>query len=145
MTTIGTLQRTIVLAVCTAVAAPGCASARWSSSISAMPAARQQAIDPVVLSEYIQKLPLGTTIRVDRVEGKSLRGTLIKVSDRSLIVQPRTRIPEPAAEIPLSEILRVTPEQSNGGNIAKAIGIGAAAGAGAALAVFFIIIAAYGD
>lgn len=139
------LRGMIVIAVCVTLAAPGCAAARSSSGASRMPSGQDQPIDSAVLAEYVQKLAPGTTIRVDRAGGKSVRGTLMKASDRSLVVQPKTRVPEPAIEIPLSDVLRVTPEGSNGGNLGKAIGIGAAAGAGAALAVFFIIVAVFAD
>ena len=139
------LQRLIVIVVCVTLAAPGCAAARFSGGAARMPSGQDQPIDPAVLAEYVQKLTPGTTIRVDRAGGRTVRGTLMKASDRSLVIQPKTRIPEPAIEIPLSDVLRVTPEAANGGNLGKAIGIGAAAGAGAALAVFFIIVAVFAD
>jgi hypothetical protein len=145
MTGRATLHRMAVLLICTALGTPGCATARWSASAATLPSAPGQQVDPVVMAEYVQKLPPGTTIRVDRVGGKSLRGTLMKATDRSLIVQPKTRIPEPAVEIPLDDVLRVTPEAANGSNIGKAIGIGAAAGAGAALGVILILIAVFSD
>ena len=97
------------------------------------------------MADYLKTLPLGKTIRVERVDGRSLRGTLLKVTDRSLTFQEKTRIPEPAIEIPFSEILRVTPDGKNGTNVAKTIGIGAAAAAGAVLTIFLILVAAYGD
>jgi hypothetical protein len=95
-----------------------------------------------VLSEYVQKLPAGSGVKVERANGKAVRGILMKATDQVLVIQPRTRVPEPPLEIAMSDVLRVTPESGgSGGNIARAIGIGAAAGAGAALAVFFIILA----
>ncbi len=139
------LRRTIVMAICVTLAAPGCAAGRFSGGASRMPSGHSQPIDSTVLAEYVQKLPSGTTIRVDRAGGKTVRGILMKASERSLVIQPKTRVPEPMIEIPLSAVLRVTPESSNGANLGKAIGIGAAAGAGAALAVFFIIVAIFAD
>jgi hypothetical protein len=79
------------------------------------------------------------------MKGRTLRGTLMKATAASVIIQPRTRVPEPPVEVPLSDVLSVTPESQNGSNLGKAIGIGAAAGAGAALAVFFIIVAVFAD
>ena len=140
------LRRMLVIALCVTVAAPGCASARLSHAGVAVVPARElgQGVDPATLADYLKTLPLGKTIRVERVDGQSLRGILLKVTDRSLTFQEKTRIPEPAIEIPFSEILRVTPV-TNGTNIAKTIGIGAAAAAGAVLTVFLILVAAYGD
>ena len=105
------LRRMIVLALCVTVAAPGCASARLNHAGVAVASAPDpgQGVDPATLADYLKTLPLGKTIRVERVDGRSLRGTLLKVTDRSLTFQEKTRIPEPAIEIPFSEILRVTP------------------------------------
>jgi|SRR5688500_5350177 len=138
-------HRTTVVLLCTAVAASACGGARYAAAPLAMPAAPGQAVDRAVLAEYVQKLPPGTTVRVERSGERAVRGTLMKATDQSLFIQPKTRIPEPSVEVPLSDVLRVTPEAPNGGNLAKAIGIGAAAGAGAALGVFFIILAVFND
>lgn len=140
-----TMQRVMVVVICAALAAPGCASAGGTRIAAAAPSAERQITDRTVLAEYVQKLPPGTPIRVESAGGRTLRGTLMKASGQSLIVQPRTRIPEPAVEIPFSDVLRVTPESSNGNNLGKAIGIGVAAGAGAALGVFLIIVAIFAD
>jgi hypothetical protein len=101
--------------------------------------------DRAVLAEYVQKLPAGTAVRVDRAGARAVRGTLMKATAESVFLQPKTRIPEPLVEIKLAEILRVIPETRNGGHLGRAIGAGAAAGAGAALAVFLVIVAAFGD
>lgn len=138
-------QRMLALALCVTVAAPGCASARWSRAGIAVPSAAAQGVDAATLAEYVRTLPPGSTIKVERVDGRQMRGTLLKVTDRSLTVQSKTRIPELAIEIPLTEILRVTPAGKNGHSIAKAIGIAAAAAAGAVLAVFLIFAAIYAD
>jgi hypothetical protein len=138
------MKRMIASLLCAALAAPGCATAGAAGSTSARTPERRVA-DRAVLAEYVQKLPPGSPIRIERASGRTLRGTLMKASDRSLIVQPRTRIPEPAVEAVLDDVLSVTPDSSNGSYLGKAIGVGAAAGAGAALAVFLIIIAVFSD
>ena len=102
-----------------------------------------KAADKALLAQYVQKLPLGTKVRVARVRGHDLTGTLMKATDDFIVLQRRTRLPEPPDEIPLETIVAITPESPNG--VAKAIGIGAAAGAAAALGVFLIIIAIYAD
>ncbi len=138
------MKRMIALLLCSALAAPGCATAGAAGATSARTSERR-ITDRAVLAEYVQKLPAGSAIRVERADGRTLRGTLMKATDRSLIVQPRTRIPEPAVEVALDDVLSVTPDSQNGNNLGKAIGVGAAAGAGAALAVFLIIIAVFSD
>ena len=99
-----------------------------------------------VLAEFVQGLPAGAAVRVDRASGRSVRGTLLKATPDRLFVQPRTRLPEAMIEIPMTDVLSVTPE-TRGGNshIGRAIGVGAAAGAGAALAVFLVILATVSD
>jgi hypothetical protein len=92
--------------------------------------------------EYVRQLPLGTNVRVDRATERTVRGTLLKVGDQTLIVQPRTRVAVPPVEIPLTTVTRVTVDTGNGNSLAKSIGVGLAAGAGAAAAVILILIAA---
>ena len=136
-------QRTAALLICVAVATAGCATTRTARAGASRSTPRPT--DRAVLAEYVQKLPSGTTVRVDRAGGRAVRGTLMKATDQAVFLQPKTRIPEPLVEIPLDDVLSVTPETRGGSHIGRAIGAGAAAGAGAALAVFLVIVAAFGD
>lgn len=97
-----------------------------------------------VLIEYVEKLPPGTDVRVGRVSGHSIRGTLMKATDQSIFIQPKTRLAEPMVEIPIGDVVEVTPEH-HGNGVGRAIGAGAAAGAAATLAIFLIMFAIYGD
>jgi hypothetical protein len=138
-------RQTIALTLCAALVS-GCASTggpRVASGAQSQPAVSRPATDPAVMAEYVQKLQLGMKVRVDLVNGKTVKGTLMKATDRAIVVQPRTRLPEPPLELPLSDILAVTPESSNG--VGKAIGIGAAAGAAASLGVILLLIAVFSD
>ena len=139
MTTRSRAAGPVALALSCLLTLAGCASA--TRGLAGPP----NTADRAVIAEYVQKLPVGTTVRVERVSGRGLRGTLMKITSDTLVLQLRTRLPEPPVEVPFSEVLRVTPESGNGHSLAKAIGIGAAAGAGAALGVFLIIIAAFSD
>jgi hypothetical protein len=139
-------RRIIALTVCAALVG-GCASAggpRVAPGGPGQPAAAHPSTDPAVMAEYVQKLQLGTRVRVDLASGRAIKGTLMKATDRAIIVQTRTRLPEPPLEILLTDILAVTPE-SSGGGIGKAIGIGAAAGGAAALGVILLLIAIFSD
>ena len=139
------LRRTIALTLCAALMT-GCATAAGARLATAQPpqsTTPRSAEDQAILAEYVQKLPPGTRVRVDRAAGRPVKGTLMKGSAASVVVQPRTRVPEPPIEIPLSDVVAVTPESPNG--VAKAIGIGAAAGAAAALGTILILIAAFSD
>jgi hypothetical protein len=142
---LNTVKQALTVVMCAAIAASGCAST-GAMRIAPVPAASRGTASRAVLIEYVQQLPPGTAVRVDRTNGRSLRGTLMKATGQSLFVQPKTRIPEAIVEIPMDDLLSVTPvPQGSGNNIGRAIGAGAAAGAGATLAIFLILIAAFGD
>lgn len=137
------IKRPLALLLCVLLAAPACATTGAARVPAAAPQARPA--DPGVLAEYIQQLPLGSAVRLDLTSGRILRGTLIKATGQSVVIQPRTRIAEPPVEVALDDVLRLVPETQGGNSVGKAIGIGIAAGAGAALAVFTIIIALLND
>lgn len=115
----------------------GCA-ARSGRVVGPLPPTAQAAI-----AEFAGQLPRGSRVHVERVRGRSIRGTLIKVTPEALTIQPRTRLPEPPVEIAISDVIRLQPETSNGRSLGKAIGIGAAAGAGAALGFFLFLLAIF--
>jgi hypothetical protein len=140
---LNTTRRAIILLMCAALTSPGCATT--GAVGSARRPVRTAAADASVLLEYVQSLPPGSLVRVERANGRTLRGILMKATAGSLIVQPRTRIPEPPVEVALTEVLSVTPESPNGHNLVKAVALGAAAGAGAALTVFVILLTIYSD
>ncbi len=98
-----------------------------------------------VIVEFVQKLPLGTQVQIDRVHGRAVRGILLKVRAEAVTVQRRTRLPEPPVEIRMADVVRVQPEATNGRSIGKAIGVAAAAGAGAALGMFLLLLAIFSD
>lgn len=137
-----TMRRAVALMMCAVLVSTGCTTMRVTGTRTP---GHTRLADASMLAEYVQRLAPGSAVRVERASGTTLRGTLIKATDRSLVVQPRTRIPEPPIEVAWSDVLSVTPETPRGPNLAKAIAAGAAAGAGAAIAVFFIIVAAYND
>lgn len=128
--------------LCAATMATGCTTG-GGRRVNTAPVSGQHMQDRGVLIEYVQKLAPGASIRVQRLNGRLVRGTLMKATDAALVIQQRTRIPEPPFEIPMADIVSVTPETASGFSFARAIGAGAAAGAGAALAVFFVLVAIY--
>lgn len=143
-------KRMIALLLCASTTS-ACATA-GASRVQASPgftrsqnseATGKQAAEKTLLAEYVQKLALGTKVRVDRIDGRPVTGTLMKATDAYIVVQRRTRYPESPEQIPLDRVAGVTPQGSN--SIGKAIAIGAGAGAAAALGVILILIAAYSD
>ena len=137
----GRMRSALVMILSCALVMSGCATAA-GGRISAAPPGGEPA---AAIAEFVQKLAPGTTIRVDRVTGRSVRGALLKATPEAIVVQPRTRLPEPPVEIRIADIVRVLPEANGGRSLGKAIGAGAAAGAGAALGVFLVLLAIFSD
>jgi hypothetical protein len=138
------LTRTIAVVVCAAVFNAACATT--AGGIRVANADQQSATTRAAIAEYVQQLKPGLPVRVGRTDGRTIRGTLMKATADTLVLQPRARVPEPPIEIALADIVSVTPESpSNGSSLGKAIGIGVAAGAGAVLGIFLIFAAIYSD
>ena len=141
---LNSVKKAMAVLSCVAMATSGCAATR-ATRLAQVTSAPEGTAGRAVLVEYVQKLPPGSLVRVDRARGRSLRGTLMKATDRTLFLQPKTRISEGVVEIAMDSVVSVTPIPQGGSNLGRAIGAGAAAGAGATLAIFLILIAAFND
>ena len=138
------IKETMCLIVCGSMMAAGCATA-GTARVAPTSIGQQNAATRSALVDYVQKLAPGTLVRVNRTQGHSVRGTLMKATDQSVFVQPRTRLPEPVVEVPVDDILAVTPESKHGNSVGRAIAIGAAAGAAATISILMILIAVASD
>ena len=130
-------SKTIALALCAALAGTGCASAsgpRVAQNASAP-------IDRSVLADYVQRIPAGSRIRVERTTGGTLRGTLLKSGADSLTMQRNTRVPETPIDVPFGTITRVTLD--TGSSTGKNIGIAIATGVGATFGVLLLLAAIF--
>ena len=135
------MKRTMAFMLCIALAAPGCATTGTTGAVVA-PGSGFAVANQSVLAEYVQRIPLGSPVLVQFTNGREMRGTLMKATDQNVFIQPKTRIPEPALEIPLSEVMGVSLESKKGGSVATSIAIGAGVGVGAAVGFILILIAA---
>ena len=138
------MRRATAMLLCAGLALPGCATAR-AGGVTIAPARVQPGVESHVLAEYVQRLPPGSDLRIGRRTGGTLRGTLVKATALSVVVQPRTRVPVPPIEIPLTDVVSVIPETPGRTHVGKVIGLAAAAGAGAALGVLMLLAAIYAD
>lgn len=134
------LKHTLAIVLCVATATAGCASASGSRAPAPIPTVT----DTATMADYVQRLPAGSRVRVDRTNGHSVRGTLMRASGQAIIVQANTRIPEAPLEIPLSDVTRVALEGS-GTSTARTVGIGIAAGVGTFLGILAILAASFND
>jgi hypothetical protein len=130
------MRRLIALLTCASLLASGCASTG---------ATRVQAptSDRTLLASYVRQLPVGSRVRVDLVDGKVVKGTLMKATDTSIVVQRRTRLPEPPDEFMLEKVASVQIESGN--STGRTIAIGAAAGAAAVFGALLILAAIFAD
>jgi hypothetical protein len=137
------MRQAIAMMVCAALVTTGCASASGTRMTAVV--TQPGVVSTQAMAEYVQKLPAGSRVRVERVDGSSLRGTLMKAAPDAIVVQKNTRVPEPPLEIPLGQIARVTVDNGGGTSTAKAVAIGIASGVGAFFAILAIAFAASVD
>ena len=128
----------------TTVALSGCATARATDARLPV-AGDRQSLDPKVMADYVRQLPVGSRVRLSRREGDDIRGTLMKNDGDPLVIQRRTRVPEPPIEVPLRDVLAVELEVPGNGNPARAIAIGAGSAAAATLTIFLVLAVLFSD
>ena len=134
------MRKLMAMVLALAMVTTGCASAAGPRvAIAQQPAAAAT----VSMSEYVQRLQTGSRVKVERTDGSSLRGTLMKAGADAIVVQKNTRVPEPPIEIPVAQIARVTID--SGTSTGKAVGIGIASGVGAFFAILAILAATFDD
>ena len=105
----------------------------------------QDGMAPDVWRQYAQKLPAGSTLRVRTTSGDRVTGTLLVVSDESLTVSPRTRVPEPTREIRFDDVRQMDVVTSHGADLAKAAAVGAGVGAGVFFGLLLALAATWDD
>ena len=138
------MKRVMAALLCVTLCAPACASAGGGRFAAPQTAMHASVGDQTLLATYVKQLPIGSRVRATLTNGRSVRGTLMKATDDSVIVQRRTRLPEPPVEIPLAELQSVEGDREGGG-VGRAVAIGVATGAGAALGVFLLLVAVLVD
>ena len=138
------VNRPLALLLTVALALPGCAMASGPRLQSSGRDPRVQP-DRTLIAEFAQKLPAGSRVRVRLIDGSREHGTLMDATAERLVIQRRTRIPEPPIQLPLDRVMSVELENGNGSSIVKAAGVGIAAGAGAIAGILLILAAIYAD
>jgi hypothetical protein len=134
------MKRVMAALLCVTLCAPGCASAGGGRYAAPQTTTYMSVRDEALLAAYVKQLPIGSRVRAMLTNGQSVRGTLMKATDESVIVQRRTRLPEPPVEIRMAELQSVEGDREGGG-VGRAVAIGVATGAGAALGVFLLLAA----
>ena len=137
------MRRALVTVLCAALAAPGCATTTLRLNApghaNGQSAGAQQTVDPAVIAAFARQLAPGSRVRIRAAGRPTIRGTFMATTDGKIVVQPRTRIMEPAVEVPIDQVIGIEVEQPN--NVGRAIAVGVATGAAVALGVFLLIVA----
>ena len=89
----------------------------------------------------MQRLAAGSKVRVERTDGTSFRGTLMKATPLAILVQKNTRVPEAPVEVPLAQVTRVTLD--TGSSMGKTVAIGVATGVAVTFGIFAILAAVF--
>ena len=137
------MKRLIALGLIVITASSGCAATGARAQVSTLPQAPSSA-DAALMASYVSHLPLGSRVRVSLADGTTIRGILMKADADPIVVQKRTRIPEPPLHIALRDVTALELEAKTGG-AGRAIAMGAAAGAASALGVLMLLVAIFAD
>src|SRR5947199_192846 len=105
-----------------ALAFPDCAARG-----PALVAAQRVADPPELWRAFVQKLPIGSVVKIRTRDGERLTAILFVVDEAGMTVKPKTRYAEPARRIPFDRLDNVE-VQRPGVNYGKAAAIGAAVG-----------------
>ena len=135
-------RQMVAALVCVAFATTGCASAGGQRMPQSAPGVPVQ--DKAVLGDYVQRLAAGSKVRVEKTDGSSFRGTLMKATPQAILVQKNTRVPEAPVEIPLEQLTRVALD-NGGSSVGKTVAIGVGTGVAATFGVLLLMFALWGD
>jgi hypothetical protein len=131
------MRKVMAMVLCAATCLSGCATAGGGAAVQASPAR-----DAATMAGYVQRIPVGSAVRVGLADGRSFSGTLMRADDTVLVVQPKGRVPEAPLQVPMGEVQSVELRQPSG--MGKVIAIGAAAGAAATFGVLLLLYAMLG-
>ncbi len=99
------MRRALVTILCVALSAPGCATTTLRLNApghaNGQSAGAQQTVDPAVIAAFAKQLAPGSRVRIRAAGRPTIRGTFMGTTDGQIVVQPRTRIMEPAVEVPI--------------------------------------------
>lgn len=113
-----------------------CASA-GSMPVQTLPAAERA---PAMLAAA-EKIPIGSRVSLGLADGRRFKGVLLAVDEAHVVVQQRTRLPEPPLRLDPQSVVYLELDAPRAG-LGKMIAIGAAIGAGVTLAFLAMLAAA---
>lgn len=138
------MKRLLVVLLCAAIVAPGCAVRTASRAPSTLNGDRAVQA-PEIPRSYAQELPVGRQVEVRLKSGERFKGTYMGVEGDAIRVQPSTRVPVPPRVILLADLSVLRLDQSGASSPARAILIGVASGAATFFGLILFSIAAWAD
>jgi hypothetical protein len=108
--------------------------------VSMFAASNVWAQDAATWRKVADAIPLGSKVKVQRVDGTRVSGTLMRADDTGIMVKKNTRLPEPAVTVSYDVIGNLERDHGGGMGWGKAIGIGLAAGTSAILTILVIAL-----
>ena len=138
------LRQPLVILLCVALVLPGCGSPRLTRA-RIVPSQHAVGSESDAMREFVRSIRAGSRIRLETVQGRTLRGTLMHATEDEVFVERNTRVPVPVEKVPMADIARVTLDNTSANS--RLVALGAAIGAAAAVGVIWIIalIALSGD
>lgn len=108
--------------------------------VAGMMPASAHAQEIMIWRKVAETIPLGSKVKIRTIEGKSVKGTLMRVDDTSVMVKKDTRKPEPGVVVPYDLVSDIERDHGGGMSWGKALAIGAATGAGVILTLFVLAL-----
>ena len=102
-------------------------------SLALGPAHDVFAQEPGAWGQVAEAIPLGTKVKLQRVDGSRVSGALMRVDDTGVTISRNTRRPAPPVSIAFRDVARLERDTGGGIGVAKAVAIGLATGAGVIL------------
>jgi hypothetical protein len=119
-------------------ATPGAAPSR--TPLGAASQAGPPELTPEAICRTARALLVGATVDVVLTTGIRLTAKVVEIRAEAIVVQPKTRVPEPARTIALADVASIESSRSTLSRLG-AFGLGALAGAGGVFAVILILMA----
>ena len=108
--------------------------------VSFLTASIVSAQDAAAWRKVADAIPLGSKVKVQRIDGTRVTGTLMRADDTGVTVKKNTRFPEPAVVVSYDLIANLERDHGGGMSWGKAIGLGLAGGASAILTILVIAL-----
>ena len=123
-------MKTVAIALVVSLGTWGLGLGAWGTTLHAQEAQTWRKVADAI--------PLGSKVSVQTLDGRKVKGTLMRVDDTSMLVKKSTRIPEAPIVVTFEQIANVERDHGGGMGWGKAIGFGVGAGAAAILTIMAI-------